>query len=102
MNRTSILVLGNHPFIDQLKGAVISPDGKIEREIVIERDSAGTVGKSCSINWKNRLYIFGGQLNKKHISILVGCKLVQVGTLGKSFIVERFPFKHLELYMQPD
>ena len=54
-----------------------------------ERDSETASHKSCCVNWKNQLFIFGGQTNKRQISRLTGHRLKRVGHLqGGSKIFE--------------
>ena len=40
------------------------------------------VDLSCSITWKGSLYIFGGNFEKRQISIVDGCQLTRIGTLS--------------------
>ena len=46
-----------------------------------ERDDTTEAYGSCSINWKNKLFIFGGKDNARQISRLTGQKLERVGSL---------------------
>ena len=55
--------------------------GKQDELTCFERDSDTEVYRSCSINWKNRLHIFGGSSEKRQISRLNGYKLKRIGSL---------------------
>ena len=46
-----------------------------------EPDSDTETYFSCFINWKNQLFIFGGENNKRQISQLTGHRLKRVGHL---------------------
>ena len=37
--------------------------------------------KSCSMTWRGRFFIFGGETEKNQISVLNGCKLERIGDL---------------------
>ena len=63
--------------------------GDQEELTCFERDSDTEAFYSCFINWKNQLFIFGGQTNKRQISRLTGHRLKRVGHLqGGSKIFE--------------
>ena len=57
-----------------------------EQEVLacFERDQETAAYFSCSINWNNQLFIFGGHLTKhrRQISRLTGHKLEKVGSLN--------------------
>ena len=40
---------------------------------------------SCSLEWHNRLYVFGGYNQRRQISRVVGCGLKRVGNLAFDF-----------------
>ena len=44
-------------------------------------DQNAEAGCSCSVTWKNQLFIFGGDKNKRQISKLVGYNLKVIGSL---------------------
>ena len=40
------------------------------------------VYKSCSVQWRNGFYVFGGSSNKRQISKVDGCQLRPIGSLA--------------------
>ena len=55
--------------------------GGQEELTCFERDDTTEAYKSCSINWQNQLFIFGGSSEKRQISQLSGYKLKRIGDL---------------------
>ena len=55
--------------------------GYQEELTCFERDPNTEAFFSCFINWKNQLFIFGGENNKRQISQLTGHRLKRVGHL---------------------
>ena len=61
---------------------LINSKGEQEELSCFERDEATEAVKSCSINWQNQWYVFGGESNKRQISKLHGHKLERLGSLA--------------------
>ena len=55
--------------------------GGQEELTCFEREGATEASGSCSINWQNELFIFGGAVEKRQITKLSGQKLKRVGEL---------------------
>ena len=91
--RTAILAIKNHKEADQppSKAAVLSLDGKII-DVKVNHDSDISFIKSCSVSWRNRLHIFGGEGNKRLIASLVGCKISKIGTLSQVSFIQWLEF----------
>ena len=76
----TILVLNN--FENAGKPAMlINPVGEQEELTCFERGASTQDWNSCSLNWQNQLFIFGGLNEKRQISRLSGYKLERVGDL---------------------
>ena len=61
---------------------LISTGGEQEELACFEPDSTSQAHYSCSINWKNQFYIFGGQVpEKRQISRISGYKLEHLADL---------------------
>ena len=60
---------------------LLNSEGEKEELACIDRDNTTDVYGSCSINWNNQLFIFGGSNDTRQISRLSGHKLERVGSL---------------------
>ena len=61
---------------------LLNSEGEQKELACFERDDTMTEAyASCSINWNNQLFIFGGNSDKRQISRLTGHKLERIGTL---------------------
>ena len=69
-------------FLDWYPAMLISPDGEQEQLGCYEWGDSTEADESCSINWQNQLYIFGGSQLKRQISKLNGHKMERVGSLA--------------------
>ena len=65
------------PIITNLRGSV--KFGGTDFKFEFGTDTQ--VYRSCSINWKGDLYVFGGATEKRQVSLVEGCQLTRVGTL---------------------
>ena len=73
----SVLVLNS---LDGWKPAMLINNKGDQAELsCFERDEATEAVKSCSINWQNQWYVFGGESNKRQITKLHGHKLERLG-----------------------
>ena len=61
---------------------LVNSAGGQEELNCFERDDNTQAYLSCSINWKNELFIFGGSTEKGQISRLSGYKLERIGDLS--------------------
>ena len=61
---------------------LINSTGQQKESACFERDKNTEAFYSCSIQWKNKLHIFGGLNEKRQISRLTGHKLERVGSLA--------------------
>ena len=63
---------------------LINPTGGQKELTCFETGSKTAAWTSCSVNWQNRFYIFGGHDydHLRQISLLQGHKLQRVGTLS--------------------
>ena len=79
---TSVLILNAYssmtPIITNLRGSV--KFGGTDFEFEFGTDTQ--VYRSCSINWKGDLYVFGGATEKRQVSLVDGCQLTRVSTLS--------------------
>ena len=75
----SVLVLGG--WYGWKPAMLVQLDGQQEEAKCFERDDTTEVSESCSVNWQNQLFIFGGRNEKRQISQLTGQKLKRVGDL---------------------
>ena len=64
---------------------LVSLTGEQEELTCFERDAVTEVFESCSVNWENQLFVFGGWTQRRRISRLSGHKLEHIGDL---------PFNH--------
>ena len=82
--KTSVLIL------NQIKKEYFTPiitnaDGKIE---YADKDFNFSFGKdtevsfSCSVTWRGQFFVFGGEANRRQISILNDCQLERIGSLS--------------------
>ena len=60
---------------------LINSAGEQEELSCFKRQDATEAWFSCSVSWKNQLFIFGGYEEKTQISRLIGYKLKHVGDL---------------------
>ena len=60
---------------------LLNSEGEQKELACFERDDKTEAVGSCSVNWNNQLFIFGGQTKTKQISRLTGHKLQRVGSL---------------------
>ena len=68
--------------IDGWKPAMLVTSGGEQQELTcFDRDDATEADISCSVNWQNQLFIFGGRNETRQISRLSGYKLERVGNL---------------------
>ena len=77
--KDSILVLNSEG--EWKPAMLLNSEGEQEKLACFERDDTTEAFYSCSINWKNQLFIFGGNKERQQISRLTGHKLEQVGSL---------------------
>ena len=73
--------------------------GGQEELTCFERDSNTDAEGSCSINWQNEFYIFGGGTQKRQISRLSGHKLERVGDLDFDLALGACNVKANELFL---
>ena len=77
--KDSVLVLNsNGGWKDAL---LFNSDGEQQKVTCFERDDKTEAFLSCSVNWNNQLFIFGGKKEKRQISRLTGHKLEKVQSL---------------------
>ena len=60
---------------------LLNSEGEKEELACFDRDNTTEAYASCSINWNNQLFIFGGNTERRQISRLTGHKLERVGSL---------------------
>ena len=60
---------------------LLNSAGKQKQSKCFERDPNTEASLSCSVNWKNQLFIFGGRKDDLQISRLTDHKLERVGDL---------------------
>ena len=56
--------------------------GREDRDFTFEFGVDTQVFCSCSLTWKNELYVFGGDSKRTQISKLLGCQLSSIGHLS--------------------
>ena len=78
--KDSILVLNS--FRTWKPAMLLNSEGELKELTCFERDDTVEALYSCSINWNNQLFIFGGGSSGRQISRLTGHKLERVGTLS--------------------
>ena len=61
---------------------LINPAGMQQELTCFDQDDTTEAVFSCSVNWQNELFIFGGFNEKRQISRLSGHKLERVGDLS--------------------
>ena len=85
-NKTTLLVLSSYdgsPKVIRWKPAMlINSAGEQKTLTCFGRDIKTEAEFSCSLNWQNQLFIFGGNTEKRQISTLIGYKLKRVGDLA--------------------
>ena len=64
---------------------LLNTAGEQEELSCFERDDTTQAEFSCTVNWKNQLFIFGGRSEKRQISRLTGHRLKRVGNLTFDF-----------------
>ena len=78
-NKGTVLVLNSR---DGWKPAMLlNSEGEQEELACFEQNDNTEAYESCSINWENQLYIFGGRNERRQISRLNGYKVERIGTL---------------------
>ena len=84
---------------------LISTGGQQEELACFEPDSTSEALDSCSVNWKNQFYIFGGWTKRRQISRISGYKLERLDDLpfdhyvgACSVIGDQFVFLCFDLY----
>ena len=60
---------------------LVNSVGEQEKLTCFHRDNTTEAHQSCSLSWKNQLFIFGGNKERRQISRLTGHKLERVGDL---------------------
>ena len=80
---TSVLVL-NRPLYDNVP-ILLDSSGLVNTNLTFTFGPGTDVNWSCSLNWRNEFYVFGGQERKSQVSKLNGCQLERIGSL---------PFNH--------
>ena len=68
--------------MEWLPAMLLKPDGQQEEWKCFEKDLTKEIYLSCSVNWQNQLYIFGGESQKRQILRLTGHKLEYAGQLS--------------------
>ena len=63
---------------------MINPLGGYEK-LDFEFGDGTEVGHSCSLQWKNEYYVFGGYNEKRQVSLVNGKRLERKGTLDFDF-----------------
>ena len=78
--KETVLVLSTY---DQKWKAPLLVDakGRIDPNIAMVIGKETEVYKSCSLTYRNRFYIFGGENEKWQISEVTQCELRRIGTL---------------------
>ena len=77
---TEVLVLNTRKNADNVP-IITNAAGRQDTNFEFVFGEGTQVYLSCSMTWKNDLYVFGGNPNKRQISQLVGCQLTQIGEL---------------------
>ena len=91
LKKNTILVLysddelGNDVDIVWQPAMVVNSAGEQEELKCFKPDSKTETYYSCSVNWKNQLFIFGGRTERRQISRLTGHRLKRVGNLTFDF-----------------
>ena len=83
LKKDTILVLYSQ--YDWMPAMLVNSAGEKNKMKCFEPDSKTEAYDSCSVNWNNQLFIFGGRNEKRQISQLNGHKLVRVGSLTFDF-----------------
>merc|ERR1711892_882316 len=76
---TEVLVLSTYSWDDV--PIITNAAGRQDTNFDFVFGEGTEVDYSCSMNWKNELYIFGGRSKKRQISKLIGCQLTRIGEL---------------------
>ena len=74
-------VLGLNSYDGWKPAMLINSAGEQKKLRCFERDYGTDANHACSINWRNRFYVFGGQDVSRQISRLNGYTLERVGSL---------------------
>jgi len=77
--RTEVLVLSTYSWDDV--PIITNAAGRQDTNFDFVFGEGTEVDYSCSMTWKNELYIFGGRSQKRQISKLIGCQLTRIGEL---------------------
>ena len=56
--------------------------GREDRDFDFDIDEKSEVDHSCSMTWKNELFVFGGKNKKTQISKVTSCRLEPIGKLA--------------------
>ena len=79
MKNQTILVLNSE---NGWKPAMLINSAGEQKELAcFDRDATTEAEFSCSVNWNNEFFIFGGKNEKRQISRLTGHKLKRIGDL---------------------
>ena len=76
---TEVLVLSTYSWDDV--PIITNAAGRQDTNFDFVFGEGTEVDYSCSMTWKNELYIFGGRSKKRQISKLIGCQLTRIGEL---------------------
>ena len=69
---------------DNKRAYSINPDGgytQLSFQFGVDNEVSG----SCSLQWQNNYYVFGGNTEEQHVSIVDGNRLDRIATLSFSF-----------------
>ena len=61
---------------------IVDSNGRQDELGCFAHDQNAEVLRACSVTWQNEFYIFGGELNNRQISKLIGYNLKVVGSLA--------------------
>ena len=78
--RTKEVLVLNTLYSDNVP-IITNADGRQDIDFDFVFGEGTEVKYSCSMTWKNELYIVGGQSKERQISKLVGCELTLIGQL---------------------
>ena len=69
-----------------MTATLVDSAGEKEALNCFERDDKTVAYKSCSVNWNNQFFIFGGEVERRQISQLIGYKLKRIADLTFDFL----------------
>ena len=77
--RKTVLVLSSYE--NNRKPLLIDAKGRRDRNLVVSFGEQTEVYKSCSVTYRNRFYVFGGERHERQISEVTLCGLKRIGSL---------------------